>query len=130
MVVLYDWDKISRAANGKLDRIITIFDMIVFNRKVRSLSDSRRWVAGKEYSGDSFMLNPEELLQYKNCYTRKEVCRYIALCARRSYADYKIYGTKTLDLVKCPLPLYKLQRNRLLEIKDNKIYFLYEELKD
>ena len=128
MIILYDWGKIRTQSKGKLGDILVIFDMIVFKRKPRSHRDSRLRFYGKDFSGDSFMLDPESLLRYKNVYTLREIVQYILLCSYRSYSEYKLYGTIYLDSIKSPLQPQILQQNRLLQMDGNKIRFLFEEL--
>ena len=128
MVVRYDWNKINKAAKGKLGRIITIFNMIAFNKKVLSRKDPKYYIATKDYSGDSYLLNPKGLFEYRNSYTDREICHYIALAALRNYSEYVISGDSTLSLIRSPISIEKLKANRLLSVEGNRISFLYEEV--
>lgn len=129
MTILYDWNKINRAAQGKVSNIITILDMITFKRKPRSKLDPRYKFYGKDFSGLSYLLNPEELLEYKNTVTSKEIAQYLALASYRSHAEFVMTGDRSLSLLKNPVRLDLIKHNRLLQI-DNSIKFLYEELKE
>jgi hypothetical protein len=54
--------------------------------------------------------------------------QYLQLAARRSYQQYKDLGYKQLDLTYYPdLKTDTIKYNPLLTIKNNKIYFKYEE---
>jgi hypothetical protein len=128
MVLQYDWKKISTAAKGRLGRIITIFNMITFNSKPLSKKDPKIFVYNKDFSGNSYMLNPKGLFKYRNSYTDREICQYIALAALRNYSEYVISGDKSLSLIKSPLSTEKIKANRLLDIREGKIYFMYEEV--
>jgi hypothetical protein len=127
MILQYDWKKICKAAKNNVGHIVTIFDMITYNRRPRSLQDSRLLFYGKDFSGQSFMLNPKGLLENKHAFTYKEIAQYIALASYRNYSDYIITGDKTLSLLKSPVSQQKLTGNRLLQI-DKKIKFLFEEV--
>lgn len=130
MTILYDWKKILRASDRKVGHIITIIDMLTFNRKVRSKKDIRSKFINRDFSGDSYLINPEELLRYRMCYTRKELAQYIALASYRSYAEYILTGDSSLSIRKSPIDLDKIRSNRLLSVEGNKIIFLYERLKE
>jgi hypothetical protein len=127
MAVQYDWNKICKAAKNNVGHIITIFDMIVYNRRPRDTRDSRMLFYGKDYSGQSYMVNPKGLLESKHNFTYKEIAQYIALASYRNYSDYIITGDTTLSLLKSPVSPHKLTGNRLLQI-DKNIKFLFEEV--
>jgi hypothetical protein len=129
MTILYDWNKINRAANRQIKDIITILDMITYNRKPRSSKDSRCKFYGRDFSGLSYLLNPKELLEDRGSYTNKEVAQYKALASFRSHAEFVMTGNKSLSLIKNPVPIKLIENNRLLQI-DNSIKFLYEEIKE
>lgn len=79
--------------------------------------------------GNSFLLNPESL--FKNTAEIVFQAQYIRLAGRRDYGMYKIFGHTFLDLSYfSDLNLDALKHNPLLTIKDNKIYFKYEEIKN
>ena len=60
--------------------------------------------------------------------THIDVAIYFALASCRSYADYKVNGTLSLELQKAPVdPRLYLDDRGILPIKDNLIHFLYEE---
>jgi hypothetical protein len=128
MTILYDYKKIFRVANNRTSRIITIFDMLAFKRHVRSTKDPRYLVSNKDFSGNGFMLNPQDLLRYRSCYTDKEICQYIALAGLRSYAEYTMSGDISLPAIKSPIDINKLKANRLLRIEGNKVHFIFEEV--
>lgn len=127
MVLLYDWKKIYKASKGQTRHIITILDMMVNNRKARSLQDSRTMFYGKDFSGYSYLLNPQDLLKYKHCYSNKEIAEYLALASYRNYSEYVMTGNASLSLLRNPVKIEKLTENRLLQI-DTSIKFLFEEV--
>lgn len=80
------------------------------------------------WNGLSYLANPEELLNNWENFSSKEVLQYIFAAARRSLADYEVFGDKTLSIYGINVSV--LQDNRLLKIAGDKIYFKYEELEN
>ncbi len=81
----------------------------------------------KNLAGTSFLLNPEKFFKDKttDIIWKAQVIR---LAGRRDYMHYKMYGYKFLDLSFFPdISINSIQSNPLIEIKQNKIYFKYEE---
>lgn len=78
--------------------------------------------------GNSFLLNPAPLFNDKSTDVIFKA-QYIRLAGRRDYANYKYYGTKYLDLSFFQdIDLEAIKHNPLLTIKENKIYFKFEEI--
>jgi len=81
----------------------------------------------KNLLGTSFLLNPASLFKDKSTDVIYKA-QYIRLAGRRDYANYKYYGTKYLDLSFFQdIDLDAIKHNPLLTIKENKIYFKFEE---
>ena len=79
---------------------------------------------GKDFSGNSFILNPKPL--FSSRYSNREIFEYIALAALRNYANYQITGEVGLSLLHCPLRKETIEKNRLLSIEKDKVMFAYE----
>lgn len=80
----------------------------------------------KDLFGDSFILNPGELLASKH--DPAYVAQYIRLAARRSYLLYKLYKFTGLDLRLYPdIDISKIKHNPLLKIVNSTIYFKFED---
>ena len=124
---LFSWKKIYKISGGSVNTIFLIFKMLVNSEIPKNKYDPIYKYYEKNYSGQSFLVSPKKLLEVAFKYKRKEVVEYIVLASYRSYTDYIMYGTLTLDVMHSPLPLNKLKNNRLLHIEDNKIHFLYEK---
>jgi hypothetical protein len=78
--------------------------------------------------GNSFLLNPEPLFNDKSTDVIYKA-QYIKLAGRRDYLLYQLYGHRHLDLSYfLDIDINLIRHNPLLTIKDNKIYFKYEEL--
>ncbi|RZK39920.1 MAG: hypothetical protein EOO61_06865 [Hymenobacter sp.] len=80
-----------------------------------------------DFDGDSFMLNPHELITYAFKWTPKEVAQYIGLASYRNYSDYLVTSDKSLDLFHSPVDQDTINNNRLLRIVEDRVYFYYEE---
>lgn len=78
-------------------------------------------------SGTSFLLNPKAL--FSDTYTDIIYkAQYVRLAARRDYNLYLNYKFTQLDLVLYPdINIAAIKNNPLLNIKDNKIQFKYED---
>lgn len=124
---LFSWKKIYKISGGSVNTIFLIFKMLVNSEIPKNKYDPIYKYYEKNYSGQSFLVSPKKLLEVAFKYKRKEVVEYIVLASYRSYTDYIMYGTLTLDVIHSPLPLNKLKNNRLLHIENNKIHFLYEK---
>jgi hypothetical protein len=129
MVFFYNWPKIYRIGEANPTECFRIFKMLVRGEIPRSKYDPIYKYSDKNFSGQSFLINPEKLLQEAYKYKYYDLCIYIALAGIRSYADYKVYRITTLDLIKAPAhPHDYISNKSLLPVKDGKIHFLYEDI--
>ena len=125
MTILYDWKKIKFASRGKVNAIYTILKYLTFKERPKSTKSSLYNLYGKDYSGTSYLLRPEELLKYSHCYSLREIAEYVALASYRNYSEYLMSGDCTLKLTHSPVSQLN---NRLLRIEDGRIHFLFEEV--
>jgi hypothetical protein len=79
------------------------------------------------WTGHSFLINPKDLFYYRYKYKDVEIVEYIGLASLRSYAEYKVMNTTTLDLLACLEKENLINNNSLLYIKNDKVHFIYEE---
>jgi len=78
-------------------------------------------------TGNSFLIKPSLFFADKNTDIVYKA-QYIRLAGRRDYAIYKHYGHRYLDLsFFSDIDLNAIKSNPLITIKENKIYFKYEE---
>lgn len=125
---LFSWKKIYKNSGGSVDAIYLIFKMLVRGEVPKNKYDPIYKYYNKDYTGQSFLKDPEDLLENAFKYKRKEVVEYLALASYRSYTDYIMYSTITLDVINSPLPLHKLKKNRLLYLNpSNQIEFRFEK---
>ena len=81
-----------------------------------------------KFSGKSYLLNAKQLLETGRTFSDKEVAEYAGVGRSfRNYHDYVNTKDTTLGLLECPISEDILKNNRLLDIRDGRIHFLFEE---
>jgi hypothetical protein len=126
-MLLYSWKKILRQAGGSSKRILTILTAMTQRSLPRNRFDPVYKYYYLDFSGDSFLANPEALLVYRYKWKDKEIADYIGLASFRSTGEYLATGKVTLDLSHSPVGQDAINNNRLLRIERNEIHFLYED---
>ena len=124
---LFNWKKIYNEAEGSSVKCLEILDMMVYKKVPYNSYDPIYKYRNKNFSGDSFLLQPEILLENAFRYAPREVEIYVALAARRKLADYLAFGEKTLSARHAPQLDKLIEENRLLYITSGGIHFVYEE---
>lgn len=123
-MLFYDWLKINRYSNGKVQAIKAIYQSIVDDPRP---SFARARYDRMDFSGDSYIIKPESLMwAFHNC-NQRDAANYLRLASFRNYADYLITGDDTLPINRVHIPTDILKQNSLIEITDNKIHFLLEK---
>ena len=125
---LFSWKKIYKKSGGSVNTIFMIFEMLAKGSIPKNKYDPIYRYYDEDYSGQSFLVNIDDLLENAFRYTRKEVVEYIVLASYRPYSDYLMHGVTTLNVINSALPIDKLKQNRLLHIQDGEIHFHYEEV--
>ena len=128
-MILYDWHKIYRATDGNLIEVLRIIDSMTYKKIPRNRKDKLYKYSNINFVGDCYLYNPEQLLSNRRRFSSREIVEYIALAARRNLADYLGFGHTHLDLIQLNIAHEKYFNNRLLYVRDNRLFFLYEELK-
>jgi len=77
--------------------------------------------------GDSFLLNPRQLLAERKNYSNKEAAEYIAVASYRNYFNYNRTGETTLELIHLPVETTIVNRNRMLRVENGLVHFLFED---
>jgi uncharacterized protein (DUF924 family) len=101
--------------------------MLVYKQIPKNKYDDIYKYYGTDFSGQSFLQNPEILFDNAYKYSPKEIVQYLALASFRRYSEYLATQKTTLSLLESPLGIDKIKQNRLLDIDIfNEIHFLYE----
>ena len=126
-MVLFNWKKIYQEAQGSTVKCVEILDMITYKKVPFNSYDPLYRYRNKSFSGDSFLLQPEILLENGFRYSPREIAVYVAVASRRKLADYVAFGEKTLSINHAPQVNKLIEDNRLLYMEGNEIHFVYEE---
>lgn len=122
--MFYDWPKIKKHSNGNVRVIETIFDSMT---GFISADFGRRHYDKIDFSGDSYLLNPDYLLWAFKHSNKVHAANYLYLASRRNYAEYEVTGDNILPTKYINIPIDKLKQNSLIDIRDTNIHFLLEK---
>jgi hypothetical protein len=114
-MIKYNWEKINSETNGDSTSILTIVHLLTYK------------YFGKSFVGDSFLVNPRQLLVERRNYSNKEAAEYIAIASYRNYFNYRQTGQTTLELIHLPVSESIVNRNRLLRVENGLVHFLFED---
>ena len=128
-MLFYDWEKIFNASQGKGSDMFAIVKMMYLKEVPKNKYDKLYKFSTKSFIGTSFLVHPDVLLYNAYKHSFREIAQYLALASLRPYADYAITGETTLDLELIEIPVELFYDNSLLYIEDDKLHFLYEEVK-
>ena len=126
-MIKYNWEKIYNETNGDSTSILTIVHLLTYKRIPASRRDKTYKYFGKSFVGNSFLLNPRELLAKRQYYSNKEAAEYIAVASYRNYFNYNRTGETTLELIHLPVDTTIVNRNRMLRIENGLVHFLFED---
>ena len=124
---LFNWKKIYQETDGSISKCLEVLDMMVYKKIPYNSYDPIYKYRNKSFSGDSFLLQPEILLENGFRYSPREIAIYVGVASRRKLADYLAFGEKTLSIDHAPQVNKLIEDNRLLYIEGSKIHFVYEE---
>ena len=126
-MIKYNFDKIMRATKGESTKIMTVVELLTYQRIPFSTKDKTYNYYGTDFSGHSFLVNPEELLIETRNYSMKEAAEYLAVASYRNYYYYEKTKDTTLEILHLPVSLDIINNNRLLRIKDEVVHFKFED---
>ena len=126
-MIKYNWEKIYNETNGDSTSILTVIHLLTYKRIPASRKDKTYKYFGKSFVGNSFLLNPRELLAKRQYYSNKEAAEYIAVASYRNYFNYNRTGETTLELIHLPVDTTIVNRNRMLRIENGLVHFLFED---
>jgi len=126
-MLLFNWKKIYSTAAGDPTDIVRILRMLVEKRTPKNKYDKEYFYSQINFEGTSFLVHPERLLYNGYKYTFREMAVYTGVAALRSLPDFYAANKVTLDSILVPEEaLPHIYENRLLDVRENKIHFLYE----
>ena len=126
-MIYFDWKKILEATNGNVADIITIMRIITYKITPANYYDKTFKFYEKGFHGSSYLVNPKELLEKGRTYSDKEVAEYVGVASFRNPYEYLKTKDTTLDLIFCQVSEDTINQNRLLDIRNGKIHFKFEE---
>ena len=126
-MLLYDWNKIFAKTGSNPVEIVRVLKMLVEKQIPYNRYDKIYKYSDVDFNGDSFLIHPDVLLFNSYKYSYRDVCIYVALASRRPYAEYKVSGKRTLDMLHLPEEPIIMEDYSLLYIEDEEIHFVYEE---
>ena len=126
-MLLFNWNEILKRSKGNVMDTITILRIITFKLTPKNYNDRVFKFYEHYYGGQSFLLNPEKLLDVGRSYSDKEVVEYAGVASFRNYFKYQQTKDSTLDLLMLPISEDIITKNRLLDIKNGRIHFMFEE---
>ena len=125
-MLYYDWSKIYRHSKGNIKESWCIFYMIT-----TGYSPTRPEQPGYKYrninfSGKSFLTNPEALIAAHNDKNTRNIMIYVALAARRNLADFLAFNKTTLDIQHITVDTKLYINNPFLKVVKGNLYFKFE----
>lgn len=128
-MICFNWQKIYKEAEGKPSKILDLIEFITLRPGPvpENKYDPYYSYYQKNWLGDSFIINPKPIIEYRSIIGQKELAEYVGIASFRNLAEYKLTGRKTLSLRDSPIRGESLKNNQLLSIADNNIYFRWEE---
>ena len=126
-MIKYNWDKIMSVTEGDPISVLLIIHNLTHKRLPNSTRDPAYKYWGKNFSGDSFLINPEKLLVERKKYSSIECAMYVMVASYRNYFHYKATGDATLQLIHLPFFTKLINKNRLLRMEDGVIHFKFED---
>jgi hypothetical protein len=126
-MIKYDMNKIMSVTEGDPASIMTIVHILTHKPMPSSYKDPTYKYYGKSFYGDSFLVNPKQLLVERRNYSNLEAAVYLNIASYRNYHHYKATGDTALQLIHLPIMEEIINDNRLLQIKDDRIHFKFED---
>jgi len=126
-MLLFNWNEIMKVSKGDIGEIIQILRIITYKIKPKNYYDKTFKFYKYQFGGTSYILNPKDLLEHGRALSDKEVAEYAGVASFRNYHDYVNTKDTTLDFLMSPISEEIITKNRLLELKDGRVHFLFEE---
>jgi hypothetical protein len=125
-MIKYNWDKIINKTKSNPTSIMVIIHLLTYNIVPTNTKDPTYRYYGQDFDGDSFLLNPRQLLAQRKNYSNEECAIYVMCASFRNYLTYKRTKDSTLPLIHLPFSDNTITNNRLLRIEDEVVHFKFE----
>ena len=126
-MLLFDWNKIVKISKGNVGDIIQILRIITYKIPSKNYYDKTFKFYKYKFGGKSYLLNPKDLLERGRAFSDKEVAEYAGVASFRNYHNYVNTKDTTLDFLMSPISEEIINNNRLLELKEGRVHFMFEE---
>ena len=126
-MLLFNWNEIMKVSKGDIGEIIQILRIITYKIKAKNYYYKTFKFYKYQFGGTSYILNPKDLLEHGRALSDKEVAEYAGVASFRNYHEYLKTKDTTLDFLMSPISEEIITKNRLLELKDGRVHFLFEE---
>jgi len=127
-MIRYSWRKIQSICGRSSLRIIVAIQSMICSGLPKNRHSLLYKYMQKDFSGDSYLLNPYPLVFFNKEASYKEIADYIGLASFRKYSEYLTTNDAGLDILHSPLSEEQIKQNRLLSIENGRIRFKYEEV--
>ena len=128
-MIRYDWNKVCKASDRESARIMDIIEYITDKRIPANQYDmTTKYMQATDWSGDSFILNPEPLIEHRDDYSDKDLAEYVGLASFRNLAEYLTTKQKSLPVQNSPVRVETFKDNKLLSVENDHIHFCWEEV--
>ncbi|MDB3989736.1 hypothetical protein N9435_08425 [Pseudomonadales bacterium] len=116
-----------RISKGNVGNIIQILRIITYKIQPKNYYDKTFKFYKYKFGGSSYILNPKDLLERGRAFSDREVVEYAGVASFRNYHEYVNTKDTTLDFLMSPISEGIINNNRLLELKDGRVHFMFEE---
>lgn len=123
-MLFYNWPKIKRYSQGKVQTIRTIFESML---EIERPAVGRLQYDKIDFSGQSYLLKPRALYEAFKHANQVDAANYLMLASYRNYAHYQVTGDLSLPCKYVNIPIDRLKQNSLITIRDTNIHFLLEK---
>lgn len=130
-MIFFNWKLVKKKSNKSLKKTIQIIKHITYRDIPWSEKSPDLYFSYTDWSGSSWLLNPEELIRSlygtERKISKQDFYVYIELASRRNYSLYRLGGELGLDIRLTYGYNYYIQNNPILEVKNDMVRFYFED---
>ena len=127
-ILFYNWSKIFKVSEKNSREICRILKMMSKREIPKNNLDPIYKYYNLDLTGKSFLMHDDVLVFNAYKHTQRDVAIYFALASCRSFADYMVDRTLSLELSRSPVdPRLYLYDQEIIRVEDGLIHFIYEE---